>query len=253
MIQENKIYNVDCEKGIVALNNNSIDLVVTSPPYNVNLGNNKYNKNPYILYKDNKNHDEYIEWLKGIFKLLYPKIKVGGRLCINIGNGENGKIPTVSDIIQVLSKDLNYLPFAQIVWDKGHTSARTAWGSWQSPSSPSFPTPFEFILVFAKESLKLKWKGETDLTKDEFKEWAYGLWKFKPETRKNDLGHPAPFPIELPKRCIKMFSWKNSVVLDPFMGSGTTAIACKKFNRDYIGFEIDKHYYELSKKRLKEV
>ena len=135
----------------------SIDMVVTSPPYNVDLGKNKYNKNPYNLYNDNKQHQQYIAWLGNIFESLYSKIVVGGRVCINIGDGKNGAIPTSSDIIQFM-KDFTYLPLTHIIWNKSQIGSRTAWGSFNSPSSPSFPTPFQHILVFCKESRKLSKK-----------------------------------------------------------------------------------------------
>ena len=226
-LKENNIYNMDCLEGLEKLEDNSVDLVVTSPPYNVDLGNNKYNKNPYNLYNDNKEHEEYLSWMKEIFSKVYQKLKSGGRVCINIGDGKNGAVPTHSDIIQFMTEDIGYIPMATIIWDKSQVGNRTAWGSWKSPSSPSFPTPFEFILVFAKESKKLKSKGETDLTSEEFKEWAYGIWKFTPETRQKKIGHPAMFPEELPKRCIKMFSWKDKLVVDIFSGAGKTCKVAK--------------------------
>lgn len=248
----NKIINLDCLEGIKLLEDDSIDLVVTSPPYNVDLGNNKYNKNPYNLYNDNKDHKEYIEWLGAIFDNIYPKLKEGGRVCINIGDGKNGSVPTHSDIIQFMKKE-KYIPLTTIIWNKNTMGNRTAWGSFCSPSCPSFPTKFEFILVFCKGNRKLQYKGETDLEKEEFIQWSDCLWSFTPETKMKKIGHPAMFPIELAKRCLKMFSWKDATVLDPFMGAGTTAVACKMYNRNYIGFEISKEYCEIATKRLDEL
>jgi site-specific DNA-methyltransferase (adenine-specific) len=249
MLELNKIYNMDCMDGLRKMDDNIIDLVVTSPPYNVDLGNNKYNKNPYNLYNDNKEHQEYISWLKEIFSLVYLKLKSGGRVCINIGDGKNGSVPTHSDIIQMMC-DIGYIPITNIIWNKNTTSNRASFGSYLSPSCPSFPRGFEFILVFAKENKKLQYKGETDLTKEEFVEWTNGLWTFAPETRQKQFGHPAMFPEELPKRLIKMFSWKGALVVDPFMGSGTTAIVCINTNRNYIGFEISKEYCDIANKRI---
>lgn len=246
------IYNEDCLFTLnTRIEDNSLDLTITSPPYNVDLGNNKLNKNPYDLYNDNKEHQDYINWLKDIFSLIYQKTKSGGRCIINIGDGKNGSVPTHSDIIQFM-KELNWIPMTNIIWNKNQVGNRTAWGSFNSPSSPSFPTPFEYILVFAKENKKLQWKGETDIEKEEFTKWAYGIWNIAPETNMKKIGHPAMFPLELPERCLKMFSWKESLVYDPFSGSGTTAIACKKLNRNFIGSELSKSYYDLSQNRLKE-
>lgn len=249
MLELNNIYNMDCLNGLRKMDDNTIDLVVTSPPYNVDLGNNKYNKNPYNLYNDNKEHQEYISWLKEIFSLVYLKLKSGGRVCINIGDGKNGAVPTHSDVIQMMC-EIGYIPMSVIIWNKNTVSGRTAWGSFKSPSCPSFPTPFEYILVFAKDSRKLKYKGETDLTKEEFIDWSLALWTFAPETRQKKIGHPAMFPEELPKRLIKMFSWKGALVVDPFNGAGTTCKVAKELGRQYIGFEISKDYCDIATERI---
>ncbi len=251
MLELNRIYNMDCLEGMKLLDDRSVDLVVTSPPYNIDLGNNKYNKNPYNLYNDNREHHDYIEWLRKIFTLTYEKLKSGGRVCINIGDGKNGAVPTHSDIIQMMC-NIGYIPMTTIIWNKNTISNRASFGSYLSPSCPSFPRGFEFILVFAKENKKLQYKGETDLTKEEFVEWTNGLWTFAPEKRQKQFGHPAMFPEELPKRLIKMFSWKSALVVDPFMGSGTTAVACIKTNRKYIGFEISEEYCKIAEKRISE-
>lgn len=247
-----EVQNKDCVIGIESLKDNSIDLVVTSPPYNVDLGNNKYHKTPYDLYNDNKEHYEYISWLKDIFNRIYKKLKVGGRACINIGDGKNGAIPTSSDIIQFMVQ-IGYIPMTHIIWDKSQVGNRTAWGSWLSPSSPSFPTPFEHILAFAKETKKIQHKGETDLTRDEFIEWSLALWKFAPENKQKKIGHNAMFPEELPKRCIKMFSYVGDLVLDPFSGAGTTAVVSKKLKRNFIGFEISNDYCNMANERLSKI
>lgn len=250
MVELNTIYNEDCIKTIGRMDNNLLDLVVTSPPYNVDLGNNKYHKNPYDIYIDNKDHHEYINWLANIFKALYPKIKSGGRLCVNIGDGKNGAVPTSSDLLQKCV-DIGYIPMSHIIWNKFQVGPRTAWGSWKSPSSPSFPTPFEHMLVFCKDTNKLQWKGETDLLREEFIDWSLAMWKFAPETKQKQYGHNAMFPVELPVRCIKMFSWIGSVVYDPFMGAGTTAVACKLHNRNFIGSEISAAYCKTARERIR--
>ena len=243
------LINGDCYEYVKNICDNTVDLVVTSPPYNVDLGNNKYNKNKYNSYDDNLPHEVYIAKLKGLFSDLYPKLKRGARVCINIGAKANGRIATHSDIIQMMN-DIGYLNVTQIIWDKSQVGNRTSWGSFCSPSCPSFPTPFEYILVFAKETLKLQEKGETDLTKEEFIDWSLALWRFPPETQMKKMGHPAMFPKELPKRLIKMFSWKGAKVLDPFMGLGTTGLVCKELGRDFIGIELDSEYYGKAKERI---
>jgi DNA modification methylase len=245
----NKIYNMDCYDGIARLDDESVDLVITSPPYNVDLGKNKYNKNPYDLYVDNKEHGEYIAWITSIFYEVYMKLKNGGRVVINIGDGKNGAVPTNSDFIQLMVR-LGYLPMTHIIWNKNSTGNRTAWGSFMSPSCPSFPTPFEHILVFAKGSTKLQYAGETDITREEFIAWSYAMWVFPPELRQKKMGHPAMFPEELPLRCIKMLSYKGATVLDPFAGLGTTCKVAKELGRNYIGFEISEEYCEIANDRI---
>ncbi len=227
-INENSIlYNDKCENSILKLDDDSIDLIVTSPPYNVDLGDNKFNKTPYDMYNDNMDHFKYIAWLKHLFSIMRMKLKSGGRVAINIGDGKNGRVPTHVDIIHFMTRELNYLPMANIIWQKNTIGNRFSWGSYMSPSCPSFPKPFEYIMIFAKDNIKLQEKGETDLTPKEFKEWAYAIWKMAPETKMKKIGHPAMFPIELPYRLIKMLSWKGATVLDPFNGAGTTGVACE--------------------------
>ena len=246
-----KLYHGESEKVIPTLEDNSIDLVVTSPPYNVDLGNNKFNENPYDMYNDNKDHWDYIKWLRDdIFGPLFLKLKSGGRVAINIGDGKNGRVPTHADIIYFMTRELKYLPMATLIWRKSQISNRFSWGSYQSPSCPSFPKPFEYIMLFAKDNIKLQTKGETDITAREFKEWAFAEWKFAPETRMKKIGHPAMFPVDLPYRLIKMLSWKNATVLDPFNGAGTTGVACHELSRNYIGIEMSKKYYDITKHRL---
>jgi DNA modification methylase len=239
----------DCLNLIPKLQDNSIDLILTSPKYNVDLPG-------YDKGGDKMKHTDYIKWLRQIFKEIYPKLKKGGRCAINVGDGENGRIHTHSDIIQFMCHSLRYLPYTTIVWHKHNTSVRTSWGSFNSPSNPSFPTAMEYILIFAKESYKLQDIGETDLTREEFVEWSLIPWEFprsayKESSRLINSGiHPAPFPLELPRRLIKMLTWVGATVLDPFIGSGTTAEECKRLGRNYIGFDISEKYVDYAKKRI---
>jgi DNA modification methylase len=247
----NKIICGDCLTIIPDLPDNSIDLSITSPPFNVNLTG-------YDTYMDNKRHQDYINWLKSIFQIIYAKLKVGGRICINIGDGHNGKVHTHVDIVNFMC-EIGYLHMTTIIIDKENTSNRASWGSFKSPLAPSFPTPFEYILIFVKESFSLQDKGETDLTKSEFIKWSLALWKFSKQDYKRSTrlitskSHPAPFPDVLPMRLIKMLSWKNAVVLDPFMGSGSTARACKRLGRNYIGIDISEKYCKFAENSLNQI
>ena len=248
----NKITCGDSLELVKELEDNSLDLVVTSPPYNVDLGNNKYHKDPYDLYNDNKDHQEYIGWLQFLFGSIKEKLVTGGRVVINIGDGKNGSVSTHSDIIQLMVKELNYLLMTTIIWNKNQTGNRTAWGSYLSPSSPSFPCPYEFILVFAKGSKKkVGDKENITVTKEEFIKNSWGMWTFAPETRQKKMGHRAMFPLELPRRCIQMLSYKGDTVLDPFNGLGTTCVVAKELERNYIGFDLCSKYCEIAKVIIK--
>lgn len=235
-----ELYNEDCEVTINRFSLKSIDLVITSPPYNVKLGQKSTHKLGYDIYIDDKPYYEYIYWLRRIFAALLPKISSGGRVVINIGDGKNGSIPTSSDVIQFM-KEIGYIPFTHIIWNKNQTNPRTAWGSWLSPKQPSFPTPFEHILVFSKDSLNLNRKGETDLTRQEFIDFSLAMWTF-PGIPKTKSGHPAAFPSELPYRCIKMFSFIGDIIYDPFAGVGTTLHVAAQLHRHCFGSEISKEY-----------
>jgi site-specific DNA-methyltransferase (adenine-specific) len=250
----NQIHLGKCEELIPKLPDNSIDLVITSPPYNVDLGQNKYKKDAYDVYKDNKEHWEFIAWLKDVFGNLKPKMVKGGRICINIGDGKNGSVPTHSDITQFMCKELGYLIKTTIVWDKSQTGNRTAWGSWCSPANPSFPTPFEYVLVFCNEQQNKDGKREDiTISSEEFVADSLALWKFTGETQMKKFGHPAMFPVKLPYKLIQMLSYIGDVVLDPFTGIGSTCVAAELLKRRWIGFELSENYVEEARKRLRQL
>ncbi len=253
MINVNNIYHGRTEDLTPKLNNGVIDLVVTSPPYNVDLGHSRYNKNPYDLYNDNKDHHEYIEWLCSIFGALKPKMVEGGRVCINIGDKRNGSVPTHSDIVQFMTHKLKYLLKTIIIWDKNQIGNRAAWGSWKSPSCPSFPTPFEYILVFCNESQhKDGEKGNITVGREEFITNSLALWAFKAESKMNTLyKHPAMFPKELPRRLIQQLSYKDDLVLDIFSGMGTTCLVAAELGRRWMGFEYSEDYTKRSRERIR--
>jgi DNA modification methylase len=248
----NKIHLGKWEDILVHIPSDFIDIVITSPPYNVNLGNNKLKKDKYDTYNDDMPYENYLKWMDRLFTECYRVLKIGGRICINIGDGANGQVTTHADFTVMMKKC--FIPMTTIVWDKGQIGCSTAWGSYQSPSQPSFPTQFEFIIVMGKEVLK----HEGDKTKisvggKEFQKNSRALWRFKPETRMMELyGHPAVFPEELPRRLIQQLTYEDDIVLDPFSGSGTTCTVAKKLKRNYIGIEMGKNYYERSIKRLGE-
>ena len=248
---KNQVICGDCLDVLPRMPENYFDLVITSPQYNVDLGNNKHKKNGYDVVVDNKDHWEFIDGLRMVFNRIYRALKPGGRVVINIGDGKNGRIPTHAHIIHMMCRELHYLMFAEIIWNKNQTSPRNAWGSWMSPSCPSFPTPFEYILVFAKETLKHT--GQTKIstvTKEEFIRNSLAIWTFAPEKRQKELGHPAPFPVELPRRCIQQLSYEEDRVLDPFGGVGTTGVACQEQGREYTLIDVSPDYCDTSRERL---
>lgn len=247
----NRIHCGRAEDLVPQLPDRSIDIVITSPPYNVDLGNNKYNKNSYDIYQDNKEHWEYISWLKNIFGDLKLKLVTGARVCINVGDKENGKIPTHSDIINFMTHKLGYLMKATIIWNKSQVGNRTSWGSWRSPSNPSFPTPFEYVLIFANEDQRKEGnKRLITVSGEEFIKNSLSLWTFSPEHKMAKYDHPAMFPVELPYRLIQQLSYVNDVVLDMFSGMGTTCLAAAELCRKWIGIEMSKNYVERSVKRI---
>jgi len=224
----------------------SIDLIVTSPPYNVDI---KYNSND-----DKISYEKYLEfslkWLSRCFEWL----KDDGRLCLNIPLDKNkGGQQSVGADLTTIAKKIGFKYHSTIVWNEGNISRRTAWGSWLSASAPYVIAPVELIIILYKNNWKKNEKRQSDINKTEFIEWTNGLWTFPGQSKKGAGGHPAPFPVELPKRCIKLFSFVGDVVLDPFMGSGSTMIASIQNNRKGIGIEVDKEYCEIAKKRIFEV
>ena len=222
--------------------NDSIHLMVTSPPYNVGKE-----------YDMNFSSEEYRNLLRQVFKEVHRVLVTGGRACINIANlGRKPYLPLHSWIIQDMV-NIGFLMRGEIIWDKGPSAAAsTAWGSWRSASNPTLRDVHEYILVFSKDTFsrpKLK-ERENTITREEFLEWSKSIWSFSAESA-SKIGHPAPFPIELPFRLIKLYTFEKDVILDPFIGSGTTAIAALQTNRRYIGYEIIKEYIEIAEKRIK--
>ena len=231
----------------------SIDMMICSPPYNVTLGNNKFKKEGYIAYKDNLKHTDYILWLRNIFKALKSKLVTGGRVAINIGDGKNGKIPTHSDIIQFMIHDLKYLMRNTIIWEKHQIGNRLSVGTWCSPKNPSFPTPFEYILLFCNESYRKDGdKEDITVTKEEFLRNSLAMWHMKPETNMKKFNHPAMFPVELPYRLIQQLTYKGDVVLDIFGGAMTTCLAAEMCERRWIGIDSRKEYVDEGTKRINE-
>jgi len=224
------------------LPDNSVHLMITSPPYNVTKE-----------YDDNLNLEEYLVMLKSIWKETYRVLVTGGRACINIANlGRKPYIPLHSYIIKDML-EIGFMMRGEIIWNKASSaSPSTAWGSWLSAANPVLRDIHEYILIFSKDSFTHSGKGkESTITKEEFLEWTKSVWTF-PAVSAKSIGHPAPFPEELPNRLIKLYSFKGDVVLDPFLGSGTTSLSALKNDRNYVGYDTNEKYIELADRRILE-
>lgn len=221
----------------------SIHLMVTSPPYNVGKE-----------YDEDFTLKEYLALLGRVFKEVNRVLVPGGRACINVANlGRKPYIPLHSGIIHEML-NLEFLMRGEIIWDKGASAASsTAWGSWCSASNPTLRDAHEYILVFSKDTFSRKnpRKNDSTISREEFLEWTKSVWAFSAESAKR-IGHPAPFPVELPLRLIKLYTFGGDVVLDPFIGSGTTAIAALQTNRHFVGYDINEEYVKIAEKRIKQ-
>jgi site-specific DNA-methyltransferase (adenine-specific) len=237
----NKIFCKSSED-MSELPSNSVHLVVTSPPYNVGK---EYDKDLDL--------NEYREFLKRVFREVKRVLVPGGRLCINIANlGRKPYLPLHAYIIQDML-DLGFLMRGEIIWNKaGGGSPSTAWGSWLSARNPTLRDQHEYILVFSKDTFTRQnpFGRKSTISREEFLEFTKSVWTF-PAVSAKEIGHPAPFPVELPYRLIQLYTFEGEVVLDPFMGSGQTAIAALKSKRFYVGYEIVPKYIELAQKRIK--
>jgi site-specific DNA-methyltransferase (adenine-specific) len=221
----------------------SIDLVVTSPPYNVDI--------QYNSHDDRLTYDDYLAFSRAWMDRCFGWIKDDGRFCLNIPLDKNkGGQQSVGADLTAIAKKAGFSYHSTIIWNEGNISRRTAWGSWVSASAPFVIAPVELIVVLYKNVWK-KTSGsrQSDITKEEFMEWTNGLWTFNGE-RRSKIGHPAPFPVELPMRCMKLFSFVGDTVLDPFMGSGSTLVAASQCGRKGIGIEIDPRYCEVATGRI---
>jgi site-specific DNA-methyltransferase (adenine-specific) len=225
------------------INAGSVDLVVTSPPYNVDI--------QYNSHKDDVTYAEYLEFSQAWMTRCYEWLKDEGRFCLNIPLDKNkGGQQSVGADLTSLAKKIGFQYHSTIIWNEGNISRRTAWGSWKSASAPYVIAPVELIVVLYKTNWKKNGGSRvSDVTRDEFMEWTNGMWTFNGESKKR-IGHPAPYPLELPRRCIKLFSYVDDVVLDPFSGSGTTVKAAVDHQRKGIGIDVDKKYCELARKRI---
>jgi len=235
----NKIFCKSSEK-MDELPDNSVHLMVTSPPYNVSKE-----------YDDDLSLNEYLNLLNTVWRETYRVLVPGGRACVNVANlGRKPYIPLHTYIIEGM-QEIGYLMRGEIIWNKASSaSPSTAWGSWLSAANPVLRDIHEYILVFSKEtfSRKKENRGNT-IKKEEFLEWTKSIWSFSAVSARQ-IGHPAPFPEELPHRLIQLYTFKDDVVLDPFVGSGSSCLSAIKDKRNYVGYDIDSEYVKLAENRI---
>ena len=215
--------------------------MVTSPPYAVGKD-----------YDEDWSLEEYRAFLKAAWKETKRVLVPGGRVCINVANlGRKPYIPLHAYIIQDMER-LGFLMRGEIIWDKGSSAgASTAWGSWRSASNPSIRDQHEYILVFSKDNYRRpRVNGrENSVGRDDFMSSTRSVWEMNSESATR-VGHPAPFPVELPKRCIELYTYRDEVVYDPFMGSGTTGVAAVACGRRFVGYETIPEYQERAMQRI---
>lgn len=237
----NQIYCKSSES-MSELPDHSVHLMITSPPYNASKD-----------YDDNLSLSEYLDLLNRVWQETFRVLAPGGRACVNIANlGRKPYIPLHSYIIdQMLA--IGYLMRGEIIWNKASSaSPSTAWGSWKSAANPVLRDVHEYILVFSKGTFRRSREGgESTISKEEFLEWTRSVWTFQAVSAKK-IGHPAPFPEELPHRLIQLYTFKGDIVLDPFAGSGTTCLAAQADGRCYVGYEINPEYAQHARQRLTE-
>jgi site-specific DNA-methyltransferase (adenine-specific) len=224
------------------LADNSVHLMITSPPYNVSKE-----------YDEDLTLDEYRALLRNVLRETHRVLVDGGRACVNVANiGRKPYIP----IHAFLAADMIELGFAmrgEIIWNKGGSAGpSTAWGSWKSATNPTLRDVHEYILIFSKNSYARNGVGKkSTIERDEFLEYTKSIWTFPSESARR-IGHPAPFPVELPRRLIQLYSFEGDVVLDPFVGSGSTCIAALQTKRHFVAYEKNARYAKLAEKRLRE-
>jgi modification methylase len=222
------------------LPDNSVHLMITSPPYNVSKD-----------YDENLSLDEYLTLLRNVMSETYRVLVRGGRACINIANvGRKPYIP-LSDYVSGLMLDIGFKMRGEIIWNKGAgAGVSMAWGSWLSAANPVLRDVHEYILIFSKGDYS---RGSTDkvntISKEQFMEWTKSIWLMNPESAKR-VNHPAPFPEELPNRLVQLYSFQDDIIIDPFMGSGTTALSALKAGRKFTGYEINEDYKRISDNRI---
>jgi modification methylase len=223
------------------LPDDSVALMVTSPPYHVGKD-----------YDSDVSFEDYLSMLRTVFKETYRVLEPGGRAVINVANlGRRPYVNLAGEVSRVM-EDLKFLPRGEVIWIKAKgASSSCAWGSWRSATNPTLRDVHEYCLCFSKERWDRAKRGTSTISRSDFLETTLSVWEVPAESARR-VSHPAPFPVELPRRFIQLYTYIDDLVLDPFIGSGSTAVAAVETGRRYAGYEINRSYLEIAAKRIDE-
>jgi len=233
-----RVFGHSCEE-MHELPDNSVALMVTSPPYNVGKD-----------YDEDLTLDEYLSFLRKVLAETYRVLLPGGRMAFNVANLGRKPYLALNAHVAALATELGFLMRGEIIWVKAKgASGSCAWGSWLSATNPTLRDLHEYVLIFSKLRFDRPRKGRSTISRDEFMAATTSVWQIPPESARR-VGHPAPFPVALVERLIRLYTFEGDTVLDPFMGSGTTALAAIQCQRRFVGYEIDPHYISICMDRL---
>lgn len=236
------LYRGDCLNFLEAYNGDPFSITVSSPPYN--LGKE------YDEIADRWGYDDWCGWLEQVLRLTRDHTIESGRLCLNVplDTAKYGLQPVYADVVNLV-RAAGWDYHTTIVWNEGNVSG-TAYGSWASPSAPNVISPAEMVIVACNGDYKRPKLDKTPMiTADEFKLWRIATWNIPGESAKR-MGHPCPYPVKLVDRLLKLYSYKEDLVFDPFLGSGTTSVAANNLGQRSIGVDVSEAYLEISKSRL---
>jgi modification methylase len=224
---------------MVELADNSIALMVTSPPYHVGKD-----------YDRTGTFDDYLDFLETVFAEVHRVLQPGGRAVVNVANlGRRPYIP-LSHLVTARMLDIGFLMRAEVIWRKGRgASSNCAWGSWRSATNPVVRDVHEYCLCFSKGRFDRVARGTSTIPAEDFMQSTLSVWDVPSESATR-VQHPAPFPVELPRRFIELYTFAGDLVLDPFLGSGSTAVAAIRSGRHYVGYEIDGDYATTARRRI---
>ncbi|HUG32124.1 MAG TPA: site-specific DNA-methyltransferase [Acidimicrobiia bacterium] len=237
----------------------SVALVVTSPPY---FTGKEYETDMAAGHVPSS-YVEYLEMLHDVLAASLPKLEPGGRMAVNVANlGRKPYRSLSADVISILQDDLGLLLRGEIIWQKARGAGGScAWGSFRSPQNPVLRDVTERVIIASKgrfdralQRSVREQRGlphEATIETEDFLGATLDVWEM-PSASATRIGHPAPFPVELPRRLIELYTYKEDLVLDPFIGSGTTAVAAIRSGRHYIGFDTEKSYIELAELRIEQ-